>query len=249
MKVSKYRDTVDLIAAETVDFIRSHEPPEGYFIAFSGGKDSITALELVKMAGVRYEAYFSSSGIHPPEVVKFIRQYYPEVRFLYPREGFFDLVKRKFPPLRTKRWCCDYLQKQPSKGVPLKHRIVGVRAEESDKRADRPRIDINRREKTTLYKPVFLWKEWTIWEFIEKYHLPYPSLYDEGWSRVGCVICPFICTPNRKMVDRNRERWPGLYKAFEHAVRVWFERKKAQGASIRETTAEEYIEHWYCGIG
>lgn len=37
---------------EAVDFLRTHEPPEGYFAGFSGGKDSITTLELCRMAGV-----------------------------------------------------------------------------------------------------------------------------------------------------------------------------------------------------
>ena len=26
----------------------------------------------------------------------------------------------------------------------------------------------------------------------EKYNLPFPSLYDEGYHRIGCVICPFM---------------------------------------------------------
>ena len=29
------------------------------------------------------------------------------------------------------------------------------------------------------YHPIFAWPEWTVWEFIEKYQLPYPSLYIE----------------------------------------------------------------------
>ena len=45
-------DTGDYIA-ESIDFLREHEPPEGYFVGFSGGKDSITALELCRMAGVK----------------------------------------------------------------------------------------------------------------------------------------------------------------------------------------------------
>jgi len=75
--------TVDLdsLTTEAVSFIREHEPPEGYFVAFSGGKDSIVALELVRLAEVRHRSFYNV-GIEPPEVARFIRQHYPETKFL-----------------------------------------------------------------------------------------------------------------------------------------------------------------------
>jgi len=242
-------DVLDLMIDEAVRFIQSHEPPEGYFVAFSGGKDSIVTLELTRMAGVSHQAFYTCSSLEPPEVIRFTREHYPEVTFLYPAVSFWELIKRKFPPLRSKRWCCDFLRKYPARKVPLRRRIMGLRIEESNRRAERPRIERNRRERTVVYKPVFLWKEWAIWEFIERHTLPYPTLYDEGWDRVGCVICPFLCSPNLQHIERNRQRWPGPYRAFEHAVTEWFLAKKAAGADLRETTPEEYLDHWYRGIG
>jgi len=70
-------DVLDLMIDEAVEFIRTHEPPEGYFVAFSGGKDSIVTLELTRMAGVKHQAFYTCSSIEPPEVVQFIRQHYP----------------------------------------------------------------------------------------------------------------------------------------------------------------------------
>jgi phosphoadenosine phosphosulfate reductase len=248
MESRESQDVLDLMIDEAVRFIKNHEPSEGYFVAFSGGKDSILALELTRMAGVKHKVFYTCSSIEPPETIKFIREFYSEVTFLYPKTTFWELIRRKFPPLRTKRWCCDFLRKHPSRKVPLRRRIMGLRIEESRKRAAMPRIDLNYREHTTIYKPIFLWKEWAVWEFIERYDLPYPSLYDEGWDRIGCVVCPFICTPDMKMIERNRERWPGIYKAFEHAVTRWFEERLDRGASFKEESAREYIESWYRGI-
>jgi phosphoadenosine phosphosulfate reductase len=245
---NREKDILDIMVEEIVTFIKDHEPPEGYFVAFSGGKDSLVTLELTRMAGVKHQAFYTCSSIEPPEMAKFIRHHYPEVTFLYPETSFWALIERKFPPLRTKRWCCDYLRKYPTRRISLKHRLMGMRIEESRDRAGRPRIERHTREKTTVYKPIFFLKEWAVWELIERFEIPYPSLYDEGWSRVGCVVCPFICSPTMEHINRNRKKWPGIYKAFEHAVSQWFEMRKAQGAELKERTAEEYIRNWYKGI-
>lgn len=37
---------------EAIAFLRENEPDEGFFVGFSGGKDSIVSLELCRMAGV-----------------------------------------------------------------------------------------------------------------------------------------------------------------------------------------------------
>ena len=68
-------DTNDYIA-ESIAFLQENEPPEGFFVGFSGGKDSIVSLELCRMAGVKHHAYYSCTRIDPPEVVQFIRTAY-----------------------------------------------------------------------------------------------------------------------------------------------------------------------------
>lgn len=83
---------------ESIDFLRSHEPPEGYFVGFSGGKDSITTLELCRLAGVKHQAFYTYTTIDPPEVVRFIRAHYPQVHWLRPAKSFFACVATNAPP-------------------------------------------------------------------------------------------------------------------------------------------------------
>jgi phosphoadenosine phosphosulfate reductase len=63
------------MAAESIAYLKEHEPPEGYFVGFSGGKDSIVALELCRMAEVKHLAFYSATGIDPPEVMRFIKDH------------------------------------------------------------------------------------------------------------------------------------------------------------------------------
>ena len=83
---------------ESIDFLRQYEPPEGYFVGFSGGKDSITTLKLCALAGVRHQAFYTYTTIDPPEVVGFVRENYPQVQWLRPAKSFFACVATNAPP-------------------------------------------------------------------------------------------------------------------------------------------------------
>jgi len=251
-------EQLSLLTAQTkaeiaIEFIKEHEPPEGYFVGFSGGKDSVVTLDLVQRAGVKHQAYYSATGIDPPEVVKFINKHYPYVihkRPLYKgHRSFYGMIGEKFPPTLFARWCCNLLKKDPTRAIPLQHRIMGLRAEESSMRAKRKQYEYIKRFKMWHYKPIFYWLEWEIWDYIEANNLPYPSLYDEGFSRIGCVICPFICGKNQHQIERNRARWPKHYAAFEKAMRKHWDNKesKRQVEKGYAKTFDEFLNNWYHG--
>ena len=123
---------------EAIGRLRSFEPPEGYYLAFSGGKDSQTIYHLAKMAGVKFDAHYSVTSVDPPELVRFIKTHYPDVSFDYPRgkDGkvltMWNLIpKRKVPPTRFQRYCCAELKESSGKGRVT---VTGVRWAESNRR-------------------------------------------------------------------------------------------------------------------
>lgn len=82
-----------------ISCIRLHEPDEGYWVSFSGGKDSIVAYDLVKRAGVKYDVHFNQTTIDPPEIYQFIRANYPEVIWEKPKRSMFAAIRaRQIPP-------------------------------------------------------------------------------------------------------------------------------------------------------
>ncbi|MHB8880379.1 MAG: TetR/AcrR family transcriptional regulator [Thermodesulfovibrionales bacterium] len=205
--------------AEAVEFIKGNTPPgETLYIGFSGGKDSISVLQLVKMSGVKFKAYYAATGLDPAEIIKFIKQYHPDVEWLRPKMSFWEGIRLKGFPTASKRWCCDILKKRPGYQVPLKFRVMGIRAAESRGREERGRITTF--DGRTYLHPIFDWTDEDVWEFIKAKRLPYPGLYHEGFRRLGCVVCPFVSSGPR--LQRHRERFPAMYRLLDKSLlREW----------------------------
>ena len=49
-----------------IERLKMFEPPEGYYLAFSGRKDTQCIYHLAKEAGVKFDAHFSFSTVDPP---------------------------------------------------------------------------------------------------------------------------------------------------------------------------------------
>lgn len=129
----------------SIRWLKSFEPPEGYFLAFSGGKDSCVLKALADMAGVKYDAHYSVTSVDPPELIRFIREHHPDVSFDFPREDpddpdslvitMWNLIPRKsMPPTRIARYCCEVLKESAGDGRVT---LTGVRWDESVRRKNR----------------------------------------------------------------------------------------------------------------
>ncbi len=121
-----------------IDRLRTFEPKEGYFLAFSGGKDSQCIYHLAKMAGVKFDAHYHVTSVDPPELVQFIKAQYPDVHRDIPHDKngkpvtMWNLIEQKtIPPLRQYRYCCAYLKEVAGTGRIV---VTGVRWAESAKR-------------------------------------------------------------------------------------------------------------------
>lgn len=119
----------------SIERIKAFEPEEGYYLAFSGGKDSVVCKALLEMAGVKYDAHYRVTSVDPPELVRFIRDKHPDVERDIPRYSdgkpitMWNLIPKKLmPPTRLVRYCCSSLKESGGDG---RMTVTGVRWAES----------------------------------------------------------------------------------------------------------------------
>ena len=235
-------ETLDELIEIAIANLQKYEPQDGYYLAFSGGKDSTVIYDLAVRAMVKFDAHYHFTTVDPPELVRHIKMHYPNIPWDRPKKSMFQLIEgRGFLPTRQIRYCCSELKEYGGKGRVV---ITGVRREESRKRSDRPLYHMDTRNKNTAYlNPIVDWKDKTVWDYIHKHNLQYCSLYDEGFDRIGCIMCPL---QGSKQMERERERWPKFYNAYLGAIRRGLERAKERGRKslVSGLTAEDTMRWW-----
>ncbi|MBC8255623.1 MAG: phosphoadenosine phosphosulfate reductase family protein [Ardenticatenia bacterium] len=228
--------------ATAIERLRTYEPKDGYHLAFSGGKDSVTILLLAQMAGVKFDAHYNDTTVDPPELVRFIREQHPEVERHRPEMSMFQLILKVklWPPMRQQRWCCELLKEGGGAGCVV---MTGIRWEESAARNKRRMIEACFKDGSKTYlHPIIDWTSDDVWQFIRRENVPYCSLYDEGFERLGCILCPMECNPAN--IQMQMDRWPKFVRAyvntFDKLIRVRAER----GKSTTFKTGQDVFDWW-----
>ena len=116
----------------------------GYYLAFSGGKDSQALYHIAELAGVKFDAHMNFTSVDPPEVIRFVRKFYPEVDFIKPKKSIYQLaVEKQILPTMRVRWCCAEYKENTGAGRVT---LIGIRHQESSRRAKRNEVEISNRK-------------------------------------------------------------------------------------------------------
>lgn len=172
-----------------IDRLKAFEPEEGYYLAFSGGKDSQCIYHLARMAGVKFDVHYSVTSVDPPELVQFIKKNYPDAWegrvHQYRKDGtpytMWNLIaEHTIPPTRRARYCCNVLKEPGGAGRLV---VIGVRWAESNNRSKTHNvIDIQGKQKRTK-------------KLAESLNVEY------GTNKRGDVVLSGDNTEDRKLVE------------------------------------------------
>lgn len=278
MSEKRVADAIDRIQL-AYEALQVRAPGEKLYVSYSGGKDSECIAELsIAAVGVEaVEMHYNATGIDPPELVQHVK-----VRFAQWESAgvacFFDnqklkdgvtmhnLIVKKGPPTRIKRYCCAEFKETSSAGRVA---IVGVRWAESPRRKAQHDVmtvmkckkslgerysddnDIHRRivehcqtKSRITINPIIDWSDADVWNFIRGNGIPYCKLYDEGFHRLGCIGCP--------MASKGRyhefARWPHMKQYYLRAFAEMIAVKPERCARNNWHTAED-VWHWWLEDG
>lgn len=204
---------------------------------FSGGKDSQVVYDLCKRAGIPFKAFYNVA-FESPTTRRFIRDNYSDV--IWRRDykvGFIENISKMHGgllPTAELAYCCEDYKHNPK--YVDKCSIIGVRKQESAKRASRTALSFKNktlkkqmRDNVSEYfvencqsvgtasviqlSPIVDWTTSEVWDYIRRHNLPINGEYAQH-TRVGCIVCP---KANFSHNYKALIRYPKLIDAFIRA--------------------------------
>ncbi|MEM4671730.1 MAG: phosphoadenosine phosphosulfate reductase family protein [Desulfurococcaceae archaeon] len=201
-------------------------------VSYSGGKDSLVALDLAHRAYGDLDMVFNDTGLELPETLKNVKEvaefYGYKLHIASAGDIFWKAVEVFGPPGKDYRWCCKVAKLVPIAKLTKTlwpggaFNIVGQRAYESLDRAKSPLIWRNRWiPHMVSTSPVQYWSQLACWLYVFKYKLPYNKLYEEGFNRLGCYLCPSCALAE---FEDTKRIYPDLWSTWEAVLERWREK-------------------------
>ncbi|WP_052507532.1 phosphoadenosine phosphosulfate reductase family protein [Desulfonatronovibrio magnus] len=192
---------------------------EDVYVAWTGGKDSTVTLSLwnhfLEDNGIKIKpvAINLDTGLKFPEIIKFrdeISQKWDiELHVVKP-----EVDLENYPVARDKVNCCRDLKVEPLKSAVsrfnVRSLITGIRNDEHPTRSIRDQVEEKTNPDYFQINPILHWNVMDIWSFITQKNLPYCSLYDQGFTSLGCMPCTRKSTGDGERSGRARDKEESL---------------------------------------
>ncbi|MCL2142422.1 MAG: phosphoadenosine phosphosulfate reductase family protein [Methanimicrococcus sp.] len=207
------RHIIDEFEADSISFIQNaaeNMNKQHLTCSYSGGKDSLVTLNLVSKAfedgsghEKEFDILFSDTGLEFKEtldnVTETVKIYGKPLKETSAEDAFWEGFVIHGPPSVDNRWCTQSCKLMPitnliesnyaDKGGCLT--FIGQRQYESKARAQSHRIWKSPSVRGQIgAAPIQEWTAMHIWLYIFDKNLNYNPLYEKGFDRIGCWLCP-----------------------------------------------------------
>ena len=244
-------DILQRIESEGIAFVENtakeyHLP---LVVAFSGGKDSLAVLLLVKKAlpEQTFHVIFINTGIEFPETVENVyaatSHFGLENQLLVKnvdKDQFFRVLELYGFVARDYRVCCKTVKLGPTSQLIEEHfpegclSFIGQRRYESHRRSASRRIWKNPWvHKQVGASPIHNWTAMMIWLYIFQEKAPYNPLYEVGFERIGCMFCPASTMSELTIIA---DQCPSEWQRWE---------SHAEAVAERQGMSKEWLNHGF----
>lgn len=206
------QDTIKKVYNTYVDY---KNKVDVFYVAFSGGKDSIVTLDIVQKAlpHNEFKVLFGDTGMEFPDTYRAVEQIEDDcnlrgIDFIRAKsEHSPEYTWREFgPPSKVTRWCCSVhktapqilaLRKYIGKSNFTGMAFVGVRASESASRNEYDYVSLGEKHKGQYScNPILEWNSAELYVYIYSENLLVNEAYKKGNNRAGCLVCPNVSEKN-----------------------------------------------------
>lgn len=212
--VDKNRDLIEKLAADTIKkiyniYVDYMNKVDVFYVAFSGGKDSVVTLDLVQRAlpHNKFKVLFGDTGMEFPDTytaVNVIEKQCAEqgIEFVRAKSNFSpeDSWRKFGPPATVTRWCCSVHKTAPQvlslreltgKANFTGMAFIGVRASESLSRSEYDYVSLGEKHKGQYScNPILEWNSAELYTYIFAENIYLSEAYKKGNRRAGCLVCP-----------------------------------------------------------
>lgn len=238
--VQKNNDILEQLVQDTIKkiyntFMDYRRRVDVFYVAFSGGKDSVVSLDLVQRAlpHNEFKVLFGDTGMEFPdtyETVNVIKQLCAEqnIEFIISKSDFTPDESWKLfgPPATVHRWCCSVHKTSPQittlrevlgKSDFTGMAFIGVRASESLSRNEYDYVSLGEKHKGQYScNPILEWNSAELYCYIYAQGLYLNEAYKKGNRRAGCLVCPRAAERNEYMA---RVCYPDEFNKYIDMIR------------------------------